>query len=203
MWSVIRQPKWMAAGLRASEPASGGDDNTGRLSGAEHAALEAQARRYVRHVPWDLRLARWVGGWIVLPRDFDPNNRSWPRWRRIKIKLARAYPNLRSFLAAIFGPRVSREQWLKRMDACADCPALRIRLPARPDGQAKYYCASCGCPDWPLSELSRKNYYARHQCPLGRHPAETDWVSEWIAERERARARHRAGDECQPIGTGD
>ena len=183
---VATQPGWLRDGFTAEPEAASGNGRA--RTGAAEAAARAQrleaGRRYVRHVPTDVRAWRWLATWLVVPSDRDPRNRWFPRWRRIKFALARSYPNARDFLGAVLGRRVRGVEYATRQNACDACPFLRIRLPARPSGKFRRYCAACGCPDWPLSELSRKNRFAGWRCPRGRHPKPEDWAARWIRERE-------------------
>ncbi|MHC4545909.1 MAG: hypothetical protein ACYSYL_15550, partial [Planctomycetota bacterium] len=133
-------------------------------------------------------LWHWWAGWLIVPTDSDPNFRFFYRWRRFKRWLAASYPRARSFVSVIAGPRVSPYEFDERQRACDSCLYLRVRLPATRSeadaGGIRRYCATCGCPDWRYSELSRKNRYARHRCPKNLHAAHGEWQLEYIRARE-------------------
>lgn len=148
-------------------------------------ATERIQRRYVRHVPFDLIVYRWAVGWLLTPVDRlamsgKMSDEAFVRlhfWRLRKLKFwfAKLYPHMRKFFVAVLGPRVGVTQLFDRNQACERCPYLRTRLPKRECGKLKRYCAACGCPDWPLSELHWKNRLERWYCPQRRHARATDW----------------------------
>lgn len=98
---------------------------------------------------------------------------------------------------AVIGPKVSLDDFGKRMAVCGDCQSMQKRL-VRKSPFVKLYCGSCGCPRWPLSELDRtagdlrrrrppgKNWLLKWTCPLNKHERLDD-PPEWkdIIEKER------------------
>lgn len=172
-------------GIKTRRPRS---DN-GRPAELQQGGPPPEQRRYVRHVPWDIRLHNWAASWAITPRDDAPG---WfPRWTRFKRWARTVYPRVRKFIKVIWGGRTTDTEAAERDRICDTCPVLRIRLPARPEGRIRRFCGSCGCPDWPLSELSYKNTLARHRCPHGKHPGPPDWATELIEQAERdRRAKH-------------
>lgn len=192
-----KQPAWLRAGLAA------------RQIPETRAAIERQ-RRYVRHVPIDLRVHAWLFRWIVGPRDLsgvDPQAWFW-RLRRFRRWFMGLYPNVRNFVRAIAGPRLPELETSLRNEACEECLFLRIRLPARAAGSIRRYCGACGCPDWPLSELSWKNRLARWICPQRRHKQRAEWADILIANLDREkqdraeRRRQRQADRREHDGDG-
>ncbi len=152
-------------------------------------------RQYIAPVAWDLRVHRWLRSWAVVARDFDKGNR-WPRWSRVKLWVfgrsahTGLYERTRQMLIAITGGRVSHDIYVYRMHACLrQCKKVTIRLPRRPDGVLKFYCGSCACPRWPLSELRRKNKYRKWHCPERRHPGPYpgDWLQALLAKDREQR----------------
>ncbi len=72
--------------------------------------------------------------------------------------------NARLFLFWFFSPRVSDFDFEIRQGICNNCD----KLTREEDGTR--WCGACGCPKWKYSELTIKNEYAGHNCPLGKHP---------------------------------
>lgn len=96
----------------------------------------------------------------------------------------------------LIGPRVSLDDFEKRMTACSDCQAMQIRL-IRKAPFTKSYCGSCGCPRWPLSELQHKNHLLKWICPQNKHDRLDDppaWQKIIEHEKEWANAKQEGYD---------
>ncbi len=138
--------------------------------------MERPDRQYIPTIPWDIRLHRWIRSWVITPHDMSKDNR-WLRIARIKFWLfgrtsggAGVYERFRQMSLAIVGGKVRPEVFVARMEECMKCPKMQIRVPSHDDGKWNYYCGSCSCPRWWLSELHKKNKLRRWNCPERKHP---------------------------------
>jgi len=104
--------------------------------------------------------------------------RSWVMKRSYVLRwLHGMVPQVAKFLHAILGPRVSEIEYQERMLACNKCDMRviqiqRIKEKDRVSGtvRTKEYCGGCGCGQWHMSELKRKNALANWRCPMRKHP---------------------------------
>lgn len=97
---------------------------------------------------------------------------------------------------AYSGPRVSLDEFQKRMAVCEDCQSMQLRL-IRESPFTELYCSSCRCPRWRASELRYKNRLLSWECPANKHERLND-PPEWAAliENERTWAK-TAPDEAE------
>lgn len=80
---------------------------------------------------------------------------------KARIKRRNLRQKARAFAEAVTGPKVSPEEFERRM---AICKSNRCGHLIDEDG--KFYCGACGCPRWRKSELHEKLWFARLECPL-------------------------------------
>jgi len=68
---------------------------------------------------------------------------------------------IKSFIKAIFGPKVKFQKYVDRINKCTDC-IWNVEIGTR------NYCKECGCPKtkfWFWSELKTKATYEYSICP--------------------------------------
>ena len=102
-------------------------------------------------LPLDLRAWQWCYRQVVTPR----------RIVRFAACVMRWYPRTRSFLVAVFGPKVDDGEYDARMQVCAMCEFR--------DGD---YCGVCGCVRWLPAKLRYANRLKYWYCRQGRHPGQ-------------------------------
>lgn len=84
-----------------------------------------------------------------------------------------------AMVRALIGGRIDDQEFAARMAVCEDCQSLQKQL-VRRSPFVKLYCGSCGCPQWSLAELRRKNRLLKWECPLNKHERLDD-PTEWAA----------------------
>lgn len=106
------------------------------------------------------------------------------------------------FVRSMFGPKVSLDEFEKRMNICVNCQSMQVRL-IRNEPFKKLYCGSCGCPRWPPSELPHKNWLLKWECPLNKHKRLSD-PPEWkgIVEEERRWTKENQDEDKAAVANG-
>jgi len=118
-----------------------------------------------------------LSGWIGVVAGMDEHGRAIPlsalkeqdipeikeEIRRQKSFIAR----VREFASVVTGPKVDETVFEKRLAICSTCPALV-------QANDKEYCGACSCPNWNLSELHVKLWFAKLECPLEKFTKEPE-----------------------------
>lgn len=108
----------------------------------------------------DIRLNHWVYRQVTTTG----------RIVRLLSWLVMLYPRVRLFAGTMASGFVDKETYDRRMVACADCDRhLKRIVKTEPELVTKSYCMQCGCPEWALSQLERKNWFKGWQCPARKH----------------------------------
>jgi hypothetical protein len=123
---------------------------------SEDGAVAALSSRFLMYTPSRLRDKAGEAAWqnsIMPGLGLDAA----PAVTRKPGRLGR----VRSFLAAVTGPKVSEEVFRQRLIICASnaCGHLRKQ-------DDRLYCGACGCGQWRLAELHTKLWFANLECPL-------------------------------------
>ena len=74
------------------------------------------------------------------------------------------FRNIKSYLKAVFGPKVQFVEYIDRLNQCSTCPW-------RVEKSNRNYCKECGCPKsrfWPHAELKTKCSFKHSTCPRKR-----------------------------------
>ena len=172
MRTDIQPKRFMQAGFVQPKP-----NRPTAVAGVRRPAqTDRPDRQYVMPEALDIRFHRWLRSWVVLARDYDKDNH-WPRFVHRNFWVfgyRRGYSGLyergRQLTIALLGGRTVKTEAAERMAICRQCPDLTIKLPRRTNGDVRYYCGSCSCPRWFLSELRIKNRLRLWRCPKRRHP---------------------------------
>jgi len=147
----------------AMEAANG----NGGVRTVEHK--QAREPRFIIKPAWDERFfGWWAGFWVWLLVGSGANRTAVRRWRILRWLGIGSYGLVRSFLTAFFSRRIDDAAWKKRMESCLSCERLVVEVRKR-DNTKRLFCAQCGCPNWFMSALPRKNRYKKWHCPLRRH----------------------------------
>jgi len=110
---------------------------------------------------WDVQLNHWVYRQVATKG----------RTVRLLSWFVMLYPRVRLFALTMLSGFVDKETYERRMESCADCDRhLKRIVKAEPELVTKSYCMQCGCPEWALSQLKRKNWFKGWKCPARRHP---------------------------------
>ena len=145
--------------------------------------------RIVKKRPAVLAGAQWAAKWVNAGRP-----QVLVRTKRLLWWVAYNSYQAYAMVRVLVGGRIDEHDFAARMHACTDCQSLQIRL-IHKQPFIKLYCGSCGCPQWQLSELRRKNRFRKWECPRNLH-ARLDDPAEWTAiiEAERLWAEQPVED---------
>src|SRR3972149_3952710 len=131
---------------------------------------------------WDERIfGLWAGFWVWLLIGSFENRKALRRMRILRWLGIGTYGLIRSFLTAFFSRRINDAAWQKRMEKCLSCERLIVEVRKR-DASKRLFCAQCGCPNWFMSALTRKNRYKKWYCPMRKHEGQ---YPEQVLERAR------------------
>lgn len=134
--------------------------------------------------PWSIRQCLWLV-YLVRHTTVVGLIRAFSRLaRRPVVWTLMLYPNVYGFVVAVTGGRVEAGEYEQRNGECAMCDG-RVQRPPRwwscwwsevsgKTPKHRHYCGPCGCPEWFMAELRRKNRWQKHYCPRENHDA-TDY----------------------------
>ncbi len=116
--------------------------------------------------PLDLRLIDWAKIQIVTPRRVG----RFLFW--VFSGVTNKYERVREFTVVQLSRKVESDDYDERQTICAECEAVEMVEGTSRGGRVFVYryCGACNCPQWGPARLSRKNWKARHRCPLRKHP---------------------------------
>ena len=135
--------------------------------------------RIVKKRPMVLSVVQWWAKYVNAGRP-----QTLVRTKRLLWWFAYISYQVYAMTRTLLGGRIDAQKFGARIVICEDCQSLQKRL-VRKRPFVKLYCGSCGCPQWWLSELRRKNRLLKWECPQNKHerlddPAE--WEGVIVAE---------------------
>lgn len=133
----------------------------------------ARRSRIVKKRPVVMAAGQWFAQWVNVGQPYLLT-------RTKRVLTWAVYNAYQVYVMArtLLGGRVDEHQFVARMIVCRGCQSLQKRL-VRKSPFVKLYCGSCGCPQWRLSELHRKNRFLKWECPGDKHERIDD-PPEWL-----------------------